>query len=121
MLIAIAVVLVGLYIKGKIKDVILISGLTLLSSYDLIAEGRKYLNEDNFVEPNDFESAFAPTPANIQISKDPDKNFRVLDEPPEAGIRTRMHLIITIRLEVIHRQNLDYIRISWIASCSKEI
>ncbi len=80
LLIAIAVVLVGLYIKGKIKDVILISGLILLSSYDLIAEGRKYLNEDNFVEPNDFESAFTPTPANIQISKDPDKNFRVLDE-----------------------------------------
>ncbi|HXB45712.1 MAG TPA: YfhO family protein, partial [Puia sp.] len=80
LLIAIAATLVGLYIKGKIKEVILIAGLAVLSSYDLLAEGRKYLSEDNFVEPNDFESVFTPTPADIQISKDPDKNFRVLDE-----------------------------------------
>jgi hypothetical protein len=80
LLIAIAVTLVGLYIKGKIKEVILIAGLAVLSSYDLLAEGRKYLNEDNFVEPNDFESAFAPSAADVQISKDPEKNFRVLDD-----------------------------------------
>lgn len=80
LLLAIAATLLGLYIKGKIKEVILIAGLAVLSSYDLLAEGRKYLNEDNFVEPNDFESAFTPTAADMQINKDPEKNFRVLDQ-----------------------------------------
>ncbi len=80
LLIGIAVILIGLYLKGKIKDVILIAALAVLSSYDLLAEGRKYLNEDNFVEPNDYEGAFTPTPADIAISKDADKNFRVVDE-----------------------------------------
>jgi hypothetical protein len=85
LLIAITVTLVGLYLKGKIKDIILIAGLAVLSSYDLLAEGRKYLNEDNFVEPTDFESSFTPTPADVQISKDPDQNFRVFDESEGAN------------------------------------
>ena len=85
LLIGIAVTLVGLYLKGKIKDVILIAGLAVISSYDLLAEGKKYLNEDNFVEPTDYEGSFAATPADIQISKDPDKNFRVFDEAAGQG------------------------------------
>jgi hypothetical protein len=77
--IAIAAALLGFYIKGRIKDIVLIGGLAVLSSYDLLAEGRKYLNEDNFVEPNDYESVFNPTPADLLIDKDPEKNFRVFD------------------------------------------
>ncbi len=80
LLMAAAIVLMGLYLKNKIKPVVLIAGLFVISSFDLLAEGRIYLNEDNFVEPADFESAFSPTPADLQISKDPDKNFRVLDQ-----------------------------------------
>ncbi|MBS1668534.1 MAG: YfhO family protein [Bacteroidetes bacterium] len=79
MLIALSAGLIGIYLKGKIKEMILIGGLVVLSSYDLIAEARKYLNDDNFVEPADVESSFAPNAADIQISKDPDKNFRVFD------------------------------------------
>ena len=79
LLIALSAALLGAYLKGKIKELILIAGLGLLSSYDLVAEARKYLNEDNFVEPADAESSFALNAADIQISKDPDKNFRVFD------------------------------------------
>ena len=79
LLIALSAALLGAYFKGKIKELILIAGLGVLSSYDLVAEARKYLNEDNFVEPADAESSFAPNAADIQISKDPDKNFRVFD------------------------------------------
>ena len=79
LLIAISAALMGIYLKGKIKEFILIAGLGILSSYDLVAEARKYLNEDNFVEPAEVESSFTPNAADIQISKDPDKNFRVFD------------------------------------------
>lgn len=79
-LIAAAALLTGLYLKGKIKSMILVGGLVLTSSYDLLAEGRKYFNEDNFLEPLEFEASFNPTPADQLISKDPEKGFRVFDE-----------------------------------------
>ncbi len=84
-LIGIAAALVGLFLRDKIKKEILIGGILLVSSFDLLAEGKKYLNDDNFVDPSDYESAFAPTPADAQISKDPEKNFRVFDEASENG------------------------------------
>jgi len=49
LLIAAAVVLLGLYLKGKYtQKIILLGGLLVLSSYDLLAVGRRYLNEDSF-------------------------------------------------------------------------
>jgi hypothetical protein len=83
LIMAATVVLIGLYLKDKIKPIVLIVGLIVVSSLDLLAEARIYLNDDNFVEQSDYESAFNPTPADLQISKDPDKNFRVLDESTE--------------------------------------
>ncbi len=67
------------YFQGKIKSVVLISGLLVLSSFDLLAEGKKYLSEDNYMEPENIEAYFAPTDADNQINADPEKNFRVLD------------------------------------------
>lgn len=81
LLIAGSVVLLGLYLKGRIKQpAILLGGLLLLSSYDLLAVGRRYLNEDSFVDPADFEASLAPTAADTRIKSDPEKNFRVFDE-----------------------------------------
>ena len=79
-LIAVAGALVGLFIKRKIKPVILLAGLVVLSSYDLLAVSSRYLNSDSFIDPADFQSSLNPTPADQQISADPDKNFRVVDE-----------------------------------------
>ena len=75
----------GLYLKNKIKPLILLGGLILISSYDLLAEGRKYLNEENFVDQADIESVFAPTPADQLINRDPDRNFRVYDLSDEQN------------------------------------
>jgi len=62
LLIAAAVVLLGLYLKGKYtQKIILLGGLLVLSSYDLLAVGRRYLNEDSFVESADFEASLTPT------------------------------------------------------------
>jgi hypothetical protein len=81
LLIAASVVLIGLYLKGKYTQrLILLGGLLVLSSYDLLAVGRRYLNEDSFVEASDFEAGLAPTAADTRIKGDPEKNFRVLDE-----------------------------------------
>ena len=79
LIIAALVILMGLYLKDKIKPAVLIGGLLLVSSYDLLAEGRLYLNDDHFSEPADFDASIAPTPADLAINKDPDKNGRVLD------------------------------------------
>jgi hypothetical protein len=69
-----------LYLKNKIRPTVLLAALLVLSSYDLMAEGKKYLNDDSYVDPDTIESSFSPSSADQQISKDPDKNFRVLDE-----------------------------------------
>lgn len=79
-LIALAVVLIGLFLKKKINSWVLIVGLLILSSYDLLNVDLRYLNENNFIEDSDFESAFTPTEADLQIKKDPDHaNFRVFN------------------------------------------
>ena len=96
LLIALAVVLIGLYIKGKVRPVVLIAGLLVLSSYDLLSVDSRYLNPDSYVEDSDFESVFIPTEADQQILKDPDHaNFRVFDQtaanPFYSDSRTSYH------------------------------
>jgi len=94
LMIAAAVILTGLWIKGKFQKAILLAALILLSSYDLLAVGRRYLNDDSFVEAADTESAFAPTAADKRIKSDPEKNFRVLDKAggdPFQDSRTSYH------------------------------
>ena len=86
LLIAVAVILLGLFIKQKIKPVILLAGLIVLSSFDLLGVADRYLNSESFVEDSDFESAFLPTEADQQILKDPDHaNFRVFNETEGAN------------------------------------
>jgi len=67
------------YFRGKIKPVILLSGLLVLSSFDLMMEGRKYLNEDSYTEAENGDAEFVMTDADKMINADPEKNFRVLD------------------------------------------
>jgi len=96
LLIALAVVLTGLYVRQKVKPVILIAGLVVLSSYDLLSVAARYLNSDSFVDDSDFESVFIPSEADQQILKDPDHaNFRVFDQtsgnPFYSDSRTSYH------------------------------
>jgi len=80
-LIALAVVLIGLYLKDRLKQqAILLGALLVLSTYDLIAVGQRYLSEEKFVDPADFEASLAPTAADLQIKQDPEKNYRVFDQ-----------------------------------------
>jgi hypothetical protein len=80
LLIVVAAALLGLFIRKKIKPIILLAGLLLLTSYDLLAVSARYLNSDRYADPADLDAGAAPSPADQQINSDPDKNFRVLDE-----------------------------------------
>lgn len=78
-LIVLAATLLGLFLKKKIKPVVLLAGLLVLSSYDLLAVDNRYLKTESYVDPADEEQNLQPTPADQQIMADPDKNFRVYD------------------------------------------
>ncbi len=85
LLIGLAVLLMGLYVKKKVSAKILIGALIVLTAYDLIGVALRYLNSNNYIEPEDFESAFIASPAEAQILKDPDHaNFRVFNETVDA-------------------------------------
>jgi hypothetical protein len=80
-LIGLAVLLMALYLKKKDSAQILVGALIILSAYDLLGVALRYLNSQKFVEPEDFEAAFIPTQADLQILKDPDHaNFRVFNQ-----------------------------------------
>ena len=72
-------VLLALFLKQKIKPLVLLAGLLLLSTYDLLGVGYRYLKTESYVDPADLESTVQPGPAEQQIMADPDKNFRVFD------------------------------------------
>lgn len=74
-----AFLLLFLFVKNKISTKPVIIGLLLLTSIDMLAIGKRYLNEDNFLEPEDYDGAFAFTAADLEIKKDTDPDFRVLN------------------------------------------
>lgn len=80
LLIACTLGLLGLFIKGRLKLPVVLAGILLLSSYDVLAVGKRYLNDDNFIEAADYDGNFAPTAADNTINADPDKYFRVFDQ-----------------------------------------
>jgi len=83
LLIAIAIVLVGLFIKKRINALVLSIGLTVLSGYDLLAVDYRYLYFDKYRDADEVEGNFAPTAADQTILADPDHaNFRVFNQSP---------------------------------------
>ncbi|MDX2048200.1 MAG: YfhO family protein [Chitinophagaceae bacterium] len=71
--------LLFLYARNKLKATPVIIGLLLLSSIDVLAVGKRYLANDNFMEPEDSDGVFLPTPADAEIKKDTEANYRVFN------------------------------------------
>ncbi|HEX8676456.1 MAG TPA: hypothetical protein VF700_04505, partial [Segetibacter sp.] len=69
-LIAAAGGLIYFFIQKRISPKFVLVGVLILSSFDLFAVGRRYFNERNFVEPENFEGAFTPSTADVEINKD---------------------------------------------------
>ncbi|HZK64233.1 MAG TPA: YfhO family protein [Puia sp.] len=80
LLVLLAAGLIWFYLRNKIKPVVLLTCLLVISSFDLLAEGKKYLNDDTYVDPESIEESFSLSDADKKIKADPEKNFRVLDE-----------------------------------------
>lgn len=58
------------YIKGKLKEVVMIAIIGVAVLIDLFSVGKRYLNEDKFVEKEEVESSYTASPADKEISKD---------------------------------------------------
>jgi hypothetical protein len=69
-LIALAAGILALVIRGKIKFATAIGALLVLNLFDLFGVGKRYLNEDDFVEPDMYDAAFMPSQADMEIKRD---------------------------------------------------
>src|SRR5450432_26653 len=77
--VVVAAILCWFYFKEKIKPIILLSCLLVLSSFDILTEGNKYLSELSYTEPETIDAAFTMSDADKTIKSDTEKNFRVFD------------------------------------------
>lgn len=82
-LIALAVILLGLFIKKYINALVLSLGLIALSAYDLLAIDYRYLYAERYHEADEVAAEFNPSTADLEILKDADHaNFRVFNQSP---------------------------------------
>lgn len=65
-----AFLLLWLFIKDKIKAAYALLAIVALSSIDVIAESRRYLNDDRFLADDNYQTSFAPSAADQQIMQD---------------------------------------------------
>ncbi len=82
-LVALTVLVIGAYLKNKLKPLPVIIILFLLNTFDVLGVSYRYLNAETYVEPEEF--SFTPTPADQQILADPNKPFRVFDNTDPNG------------------------------------
>lgn len=78
-----AVLVVGLlylYMKSLVKPVVVMVTLALISTIELLAVDKDYLNEEHFVSKDELAAqSFTPTAIDQQILQDKDPNFRVFN------------------------------------------
>jgi hypothetical protein len=77
-LVATAALVIGLYIRGRVKPAILLGLIGVLTFGDVISMDLKYLNSSNYKERADYQQNFAATKADRQIMLDKGY-FRVFD------------------------------------------
>ena len=81
--VALAAVVLWLYIKGKVKENLLVLGLGVLILVDLVGVDKRYVNKDDFVSKRQMNEPFRQTAVDKQIAKD-EGNYRVYD--PQEGL-----------------------------------
>lgn len=77
--ILVAAIMLWLFFKSKISKGILIFGLGILVTIDLIPIARTFLNETNFKPKQEAKVPFPLTTADKEILTDTDPNYRVLN------------------------------------------
>ena len=77
---ALVVGLLYLYVKDMIKPIVVTVALALISTIELLAIDKEYLNEESFISKDELTAqSFTPTPIDQQILQDKDPNFRVFN------------------------------------------
>jgi len=71
--------LIWAFIKEKLNQNLLIAGIGILVFIDLYNVSKNYLNEENYEDETDHEAAFTPRQVDLEILKDKDPYFRVID------------------------------------------
>lgn len=72
--------LLWLFVKGTLKNAtIVITGLIVFTLLDCWPIAKRYLNDSDFIANNKVENYHQPTSADLQILKDKDINYRVLN------------------------------------------
>lgn len=66
----VAITVLFLYAKKMIKPAIVYATLILFCTIDLFGVSKRYLKEENFVDPTDLESSYADTRADLQLKND---------------------------------------------------
>jgi hypothetical protein len=78
--VVLAMALVFAFIKKKINATLMLAGLGVVIVIDQVSFGSNYLNRYNFGSKEQYEAnEFPLSPADKEILKDPDPNFRVLN------------------------------------------
>ena len=77
--IALAAIVLWLYVSKKMKAVWVMACLGVLVLADLWPVGKRYLHSDHFVRQRDFQQQFAKRPVDEVILQDPDLYYRTLD------------------------------------------
>jgi Bacterial membrane protein YfhO len=76
--IALAATVAGLWIKGRLKPVLSLGIIGALALIDLLSLDTQYLNSDKYVDQEESDTPFQPTPADLQVMADKGY-FRVFD------------------------------------------
>ncbi|CAN5160556.1 YfhO family protein [soil metagenome] len=72
------ITLLFLFKRKILTPIIILSVLTLINSIDLMATGKKYLNDESYIDTDEYTGAnFTPSPFDQQILKDTDPHFRI--------------------------------------------
>jgi hypothetical protein len=74
-----AFLLLFLFVRNKIKAQPVIWALVVLSAIDLLGVSSRFLNTNNFMEPEEAGNPFSPSPADMAILRDKDPDYRVLN------------------------------------------
>jgi hypothetical protein len=77
-LVAAAALIIGLYIRNRIRPAFLLGAMGLLIFVDVMTIDLRYLNDENYMERDDYQENFQATKADRRIQEDKGY-FRVLD------------------------------------------
>ncbi len=78
-LVLLAAITIWLFVRKKINYQLLLSITAVLVLFDMWAVCKRYLNDEDFKNERKALETFEPTPADLEILKDTDANYRVFN------------------------------------------